>query len=598
MVLTGLVLSQASHPPCSTSLPAAPPLSKPINPFKSPRLPSQIHAHLILTGAIHHSASLHRLSLSCNSLLRSLVNLNLPFTALLTFSELTQQWNFSPDRFTYPSLLKACAQSSSSFEGRTLHGQLLKLGLAGDSFVVGTLISMYASCSDPQSAMAVFNQTGGSGNQVIWSSIISGLAKNKYPEEALRLFLEMEETHVESDEVTLTSAVSACAELKDLAMAMKLSSAISKERRKSSAVDRAEEMFEEMPERDLAARVRSSNSIVMLETAVVDMYAKCGALDLAKKMFDEMPERNVVTWSAMISGLAQHGRGEEALALFRTMLEEGSVAPNPVTLSAALSACAQTGDLSSGTWIHAYIVRSGMSFTAGLRNSLVNMYAKCGSVGAACRTFEVAAAEKDLVSWNVIISGLAMNGQGAQALETFRQMQREGMKPDDVTFVAVLSACSHSGLVEEGRRHYGSMEEVYGIRPKLEHDGCMVDMLIRAGKVEEAEEFVRRMEGEPGREVLGALLSGYAVFGELRRGEVVARRLLREVQPAQDGSYVAYCNMLKGRGRRGEAKRIREMMEERGAKKIPGCSTIDVDGVVFEFFSGEGLGQELCELQS
>ena len=442
----------------------------------------------------------------------------------------------------------------------------MKGGLADDLYVNATLISMYAAFGDVESAMVVF-RTGGCRNQVIWDSMISGLVKNNYPGEALKIFWEMVERQDEVDEITLTSAISACAELRDLEMGRKLHSTINQ----------------------VTGR-RGRNSMV-LETALVDMYGKCGVPDMAKKIFDEMPDRNVVTWSAMICGFSQNGHGEEALALFKTMLVEGSTKPNAITLVAALSACGQSGNLSAGKWIHAYVDRSGMEFSMGLHNSIVDMYAKCGNIDLACNAFD-RIPEKDLVSFNVIINGLAMHGRGEQALEKFSQMQREGLRPDDVTFIGVLSACSHSGLVEEGLRYHRDMETVYGISPKLEHEGCLVDMLCRAGRFNEAEEFVGEMAGEPNAEVWGALLGGCTVFNELGLGEHATQKLVGEVKPSDDGAYVLLSNMLARRQQWQEARKVRAFMEERGIRKTPGCSSIDVDGVLYEFFCGKSLDGE------
>ncbi|CAA7406654.1 unnamed protein product [Spirodela intermedia] len=559
----------------------------------------QLHAQMILTGDIHHLPSLNRLLslylsspppaggpplarrlfdlcprssvLLWNTLIRGLLDQGLPLAALLAGDEMLRRSPFSPDQFTFPSLLKACARLAASFEGRTLHGQVLRFGLAGDLYVQANLISMYSACGDLLSAREVFHRTGGR-NQVLWGSMISALVKNNSPEEALAVFSEMAESGEEADEVTLTIAISACAELRDLHLGKRLHSAIAA---KSCRIRRR-------------GRRRSS---VVLGTALVDMYAKCGAPDMAKTVFDQMPERNVVAWSAMISGFAQNNQCEEALDLLKTMLEEADAKPNAVTLSAALSACAQMGDLSAGRWIHAYIDRSGMEWSTSLMNSMADMYAKCGSIEIACEIFD-RIPNKDVVSWNVVISGLAIHGRGELALEKFSQMQREGLKPDDITFIGVLSACSHVGLTEEGRRHYRNMRRVYGIIPKLEHDGCMVNLLCRAGMLEEAKEFIRGMAAEPGGEVWGALLGGCAVFDELELAARAAGQLLGGVETGRDGACVLLSNMLAGRRRWGDKRRVREFMEEKGIKKTPGCSSIEVEGVVHEFFSGESQDPE------
>ncbi|MQL93950.1 hypothetical protein Taro_026588 [Colocasia esculenta] len=583
------LLSISPNPPGLHSKRIFPALEK--NKCSNLREIEQLHAQLTTTGFIHHIPSLNKLlslSLSSpleggglayacelfdracwssivvwNTIIRGLVNHNFPTRAIWVYVKMLKESAFLPDRFTFPSLFKACSQSTASFVGRTLHGQVIRSELGHDAYVQATLINMYAACGDLRSARAVFDRIDGRRSQVAWSSMISGYARNGCPEEALGLLLEMEESGQEPDEVTMTSAISACGELRELAYGKKLHS-------------RAEQ---------------SAGSVgVVLGTALVDMYAKCGALDSARKVFDQMPVRNVVAWSAMISGCAQNNQCQEALRIFKNMLAEADEKPNEITIMAALSACAQMGDLDMGRWVHEYMNKAQPEHSTAVQNSMIDMYSKCGRIDIACQIFDNVA-EKDIVSWNVMIAGLARHGLGDLALENFSLMQEAGLQPDDITFIAVLSACSHAGLVEEGCCYYHDMSKKYAITPKLEHHGCMVDLFCRAGMLDEAEEFIRELPVEPKAEIWGALLNGCRIHNNARLGKNAADRLL-DFEPYNDGVYVILSNIFATSKQWEDVREVRALMHGRGIGKTPGCSSIKVGGVLHEFMAGDGSNQE------
>ncbi|KAF8412813.1 hypothetical protein HHK36_000784 [Tetracentron sinense] len=542
----------------------------------------QIHAQMIITGFIHHIPSLTKLishSISgdstgltyasmifnhtqqpniviWNTILRGFVNHKLPKRALLGYVDMLQESRTIPDRFTFPSLLKGCAQSLDFHEGKILHGHIIKFNLVSDLYIETTLITMYAACGDLNSARAVFEKMG-QRNQVVWTSMIGGYARNHYPTEALLLFTEMEEEGEDPDEVTMVSLLSACAELKDLEYGKKL---------------------------HLRIRESDMKVCVFLGTALVDMYTKCGELDSARKVFDELPDRNVVAWSAMISGYVQNNRSKEALRLFKEMVTESDQNPNEITILAVLSACAQVGDLDLGRWVHAYIGRAGLKNYISLQNSLIDMYSKCGRIDTACQIF-YDMPERDVVSWNAMITGLALHGLGKEALNQFTLMQTAGIQPDDITFIGVLSACSHGGLVQEGCRHFQNMKVQYGIPPKLEHYGCMVDLLSRAGLLEEAKEYIREMPMKPNGAIWGALLSACRVYNNVELGEEAANHLLN-LEPENDGVYVLLSNIYARKQKWEEVRMVRSLMHKRGIRKTPGCSSIVVDGVSHEFLVG------------
>ncbi|KAK1325456.1 Pentatricopeptide repeat-containing protein [Acorus calamus] len=559
----------------------SPLLERRISTFKDLQ---QIHAQLITTGLIHHPPHLTKLlshtlsnslSYACtlfkhthpqhyntilyNTIIRGLVDHNSPEHAILSYVEMLLQ-ELLPDRFTYPSLLKACAQLLALNVGKALHGQAVRFGLDCDLYIETTLITMYAACGDVNSAREVFDRMGDqkTRNLVVWTSMISGYVKNQSPREALALVSEMERQGQVPDEVTMVSALSACGDLKDLSCGKKLHLHIERSKMKVC---------------------------VVLGTAIVDMYAKCGDLKSARQVFDAMHERNVVAWSAMISGYARNNRSGEAIKTFDKMVRESDQKPNEVTIMAVLSACAQSGNSTLGSWVDSYIHKARLSRTINLQNTLMDMYAKCGRIDNARQIFNYMP-EKDIVSWNTMIAGLALHGLGEQALALFSQMQSQGVRPDDITFIGVLSACSHAGLVEEGRRLYADMTAKHGIEPKLEHYGCMVDILSRAGLLPEAEEFIEAMPMEPNGAAWGALLSGCRVHNNVEIAERAAKHLMR-IEPNNDGIYVLLSNIFAGRKQWEEVKKVRILMHERGIRKTPGCSSVIVDGIFHEFIVGD-----------
>uniref|UniRef100_A0ACD5TED3 Uncharacterized protein n=1 Tax=Avena sativa TaxID=4498 RepID=A0ACD5TED3_AVESA len=318
------------------------------------------------------------------------------------------------------------------------------------------------------------------------------------------------------------------------------------------------------------------------------MYAKCGDAAAALRCFRTMaPSKNVVTWNTMISAHARAGEPREALSLFREMLEQEqkqkSARPDDATFVAVLGACARLGALDAGMWVHAhYARRTGRNAAADgvVGNALLDMYAKCGAVEQAAEVFD-AMARRDVYTYTSMISGLAAHGRGEDALALFADMRRAGVRPNEVTFLGVLSACCHAGFVEDGLRHLDAMWEVHGVAPGVEHYGCVVDMLGRAGRLDEAEDLVSVMPVRPDAPIWGSLLSACRAHGHIDRAERVMRRMAGEDTDA--GDYVLMSNMYASNGRHGKALRVRRQMRRSKVDKVPGCSLIEIDGVVHEF---------------
>lgn len=318
-----------------------------------------------------------------------------------------------------------------------------------------------------------------------------------------------------------------------------------------------------------------------------------GQLDDARGLFDALPSKDLVCWNAMMDGYTQHGRPSEALRLFRQMLRSG-VEPDEVSVVLALSAVAQLGTAESGRWLHSFVANGGrrarVRLNARVGTALVDMYYKCGSLEEAVAVFRDLGGEgggdRDVVAWNAMINGYAMHGRSREALEAFGQLRAQGLWPTDITFIGVLNACSHSGLVDEGRALLAAMEEEYGIVPKVEHYGCMVDLLGRAGRVEEAFDLVRSMKAKPDAAMWASLLGACRLHKNLALGQRVADYLVANGL-ANSGTYVVLSNMYAAAGKWREVGRVRSMMRASGVQKEPGCSAVEVGRRVVEFVAGD-----------
>ncbi|XP_052198063.1 pentatricopeptide repeat-containing protein At5g66520-like [Diospyros lotus] len=337
----------------------------------------------------------------------------------------------------------------------------------------------------------------------------------------------------------------------------------------------------------------SLNRDIVTWTALINGYVKSGQVGIARELFDEMPEKNAVSWSAMITGYAQVGLFREALELFNTMQLAG-IRPNHAGVVSTLSACAFLGALDQGRWIHAYIDKHKMELDRVLGTALVDMYAKCGCLVAAGHVFD-AMPNRDVYAFTSLISGLANHGQSARVFELLIRMQNEGFEPNDVTFICILSACSRMGLVEEGLRIFESMRKVYGIDPGVEHYGCLVDLLGRAGMLEQAKNVVREMPMEPDSYVLGALLNACRVRGDLELGREVVDGLVKR-NLDHGGVHVLLSNIYASANKWGDVENVRKKMEAKKVRKVPGCSLIEVDGVVCEFVAGDRSHARMGEI--
>ncbi|KAL3512479.1 hypothetical protein ACH5RR_025196 [Cinchona calisaya] len=338
-----------------------------------------------------------------------------------------------------------------------------------------------------------------------------------------------------------------------------------------------------------------------VQASLVSFYSSCGKICIARYLFDEITQPDLAAWNSILSAYARcfsvnfdanansfHDSMKllvEVLHLFGQMQKKSLVRPNEVTLVALISACADLGAISQGMWAHAYVVKKKLRLNGFLGSALITLYVNCGYLDFAYQLFDELP-ERDTFCYNAMIRGLAVHGHGQEALDLFEKMRLEELVPDDVTVLVILCACSHMGLVDQGCKFFHSMQRDFGIEPKLEHYGCLVDILGRAGRVEEAEETIHAMLMKPTAVLWRSLLGAARVHGNLKVGEIALKHLI-QLEPEASGNYVLLSNIYASMNRWDEMKDVRKLMKEHDINKIPGTSILEIDGVMHEFSSGD-----------
>ncbi|PON82667.1 DYW domain containing protein [Trema orientale] len=463
------------------------------------------------------------------------------------------------------------------------HAALLRHGFHDHSILNFKLQRSYASLGRLDYSVALFRRTP-SPNVFFWTAIIHGHAQCGLNDQALLYYTQMLIEGVEPNCFTFSAVLKVCPLGPGKALHCQgikfgfdsdlyVRTGLVDVYARAGDVWSAQHLFDTMPEKSLVSL-----------TAMLTCYAKHGKLDEARLLFDVMPERDVVCWNVMIDGYTQHGMPNEALLLFRKMLR-AKVKPNEVTVLSLVSACGQLGALESGKWLHIYMANNGIRINVHVATALIDMYCKCGSLEDARLVFDRIQG-KDVIAWNSMIIGYAMHGFSDDALELFNGMREIGYQPTDITFIGVLSACAHAGLVSEGRDFFSSMKDEYGIKPKIEHYGCMVNLLSRAGHLEEAYELVKNMKIDPDPVLWGTLLGACRLHGNTALGEEIAEFLVRH-DLANSGTYILLSNIYAAAGNWEGVARVRTLMKSSGIQKEPGCSSIEVKNKVYEFLAGD-----------
>lgn len=503
--------------------------------------------------------------------------------ALLMYRRMLQGGVLKPDNHTYPLLIKACSCPSLNWVGLTILGHVLKFGFESDIFVHNASITMLLSYGELEAAYDVFSKSC-VRDLVTWNSMITGCVRRGLANEAIKLYREMEAEKVKPNEITMIGVVSSCSQLQDLNLGREFHHYIKRQGLELTIPlsNALMDMYVKCGDL-LAARVLFDNmaqKTIVSWTTMVLGYARLGFLDIARELLFKIPEKSVVPWNAMISGCVQAKHSKEALALFHEM-QIRKIEPDKVTLVNCLSACSQLGALDVGIWIHHYIEKHSISPDVVVGTALVDMYAKCGNIARALQVFQEIP-QRNCLTWTAIICGLALHGNAHDAISYFSKMIHNGIMPDEITFLGVLSACCHGGLVAEGRKYFSEMSSKFNISPKVKHYSCMVDLLGRAGHLEEAEQLIKSMPMAADAAVWGALFFACRVHGNVLIGERTALKLL-EIDPHDSGIYVLLASMYREAKMWKEARSARKIMEERGVEKTPGCSSVEINGIVYEF---------------
>ncbi|KAL6876344.1 hypothetical protein ACP4OV_012916 [Aristida adscensionis] len=479
-----------------------------------------------------------------------------PPTAIRTRTPPPSRASAPASRDHYASALRACVATGAVGPGRQLHARLLVSGLGPDAALATSLVDLYASCGHVAHARRLFD--GMPRRDVfLWNVLVRAYAREG-PREAAALFRAMLGRGVEPDNFTYPPVLKACAALMDLGAGRGV--------------------------HGRAARTPWDTD-VFVRAGLVDMYAKCGRVEDARVVFEGTAARDAVVWNAMITACGQNGRPGEALALCRDMAGEG-VGPTIATLVSAVSAAADAAALPRGRELHGYGWRRGFGLQDKLKNSLVDMYAKSGWVRVARVLFDHLM-KRELASWNAMICGYGMHGHADEAVELFSEMRSEAqVMPDNITFVGILSACNHGGMVKQAKQFFKLMVDVYSIKPTVQHYTCLVDVLGHSGRFKEAYDLIDGMSVKPDSGIWGALLNGCKIHKNDALGEVALQKLI-ELEPEDAGNYVLLSNIYAQSGKWEEAARVRKLMARRDLKKTIACSWIEWKGKTHGFLVGD-----------
>ncbi|XP_047327704.1 pentatricopeptide repeat-containing protein At5g04780, mitochondrial [Impatiens glandulifera] len=470
--------------------------------------------------------------------------------------------------FHLQELLKKCAREKSSVEGKAFHGKIIQLGLQLDVWISNILINMYSKCGDVSCARQVFDEMS-VRSLVSWNTMIGSYIQNKNEQDdALKLFVKMRRETNEFSEFTVSGVVCACSS--------------------NSAISECTQLH--------AFAVKTATiSNVFVGTALLDVYGKNGLIEEACHIFRLLPEKTDITWSSMISGLVQNELHEEALAFFHKTQILG-LENNQFSLSAVISACAGLTALIEGKQIHAIIAKIGFSTNMYISSSLIDMYAKCGIIVEAYSIF-TDANEKNVVLWNAIISGFSRHACSTEAMILFEKMQQTGISPNEVTYISIMTACGHKGLIENGRRYFNQMEKEHNILPNIYHYSCMVDILSRGGKVNEAKALIDEMPFVASASMWGSILASCRSQqgNNIELAELAAARLF-EIEPDNAGNHVLLSNTYAANKKWEEVAKTRMGLKESEAKKERGKSWIEVKAKVHTFMVGERSHCRIVEI--
>lgn len=477
-----------------------------------------------------------------------------PENSLQVFSKMRVAGS-KPNPFALTSVLKAAVCLSSVVLGKAIHGCSVKTLYDAEPHVCGALLDMYAKCGDIEDARLAFEMVP-HDDVILWSFMISRYAQSNQNEQAFELFIRMMRSSVVPNEFSLSSVLQACANMALLDLGKQI--------------------------HNYAIKI-GHESELFVGNALMDLYAKCSDIESSLEIFSSLQDANEVSWNTIIVGYSQSGFGEDALSVFREM-RAARMPSTQVTYSSVLRACAGTASIKHTGQVHCLIEKSTFNHDTVVSNSLIDTYAKCGCIRDAHKIFD-SLKECDVISWNAIISGYALHGHAADALELFDRMNKSSIKANDITFVALLSVCSSTGLVSQGLSLFDSMRIDHGIEPSMEHYTCIVRLIGRAGRLHDALKFIGDIPLAPSAMVWRALLSSCIVHKNVALGRFSAEKVL-EIEPQDETTYVLLSNMYAAAGSLDQVALLRKSMRNIGVRKMPGLSWVENKGEVHSFTVG------------
>ncbi|KAL6199656.1 hypothetical protein ACLB2K_029439 [Fragaria x ananassa] len=461
---------------------------------------------------------------------------------------------FEPNVVTITTVISSCARLLDLERGREIHKALIKNRVDLDSFVSSALVDMYGKCGCLDMAKEVFEQVPRK-NVITWNSMIAAYSVTGDSKSCVGLLRRMIDEGTSPSLITFSSILLACS--------------------RSLQLQHGKFMHGYMIRNCVEADI-------YIYSLLIDLYFECGSIPFAENVFEKMPKTNIVSWNVMISGFVKAGNYFGALGMYDEMIEAG-VRPNDITVTSILSACSQLTALEKGKEIHRTVADSELEINEIVMGSLLDMYAKCGAVDEALNVFKKLPS-RDLVSWTSMITAYGSHGQAKEALKLFDEMQQSNAKPDGVTLLAVLSACSHVGLVDEGCHYFIQMISKYGIEPRIEHYSCLIDLLGRAGRLNEAYQIIQRTpQIREDVQLLSTLLSACLLHRDHDLGLNIARLLIEKI-PDDHSTYIMLSHSLASGNKWNEMRKVSLKMKELGLRKNPGCSWIEVNRRIQYFF--------------
>ncbi|XP_020091644.1 pentatricopeptide repeat-containing protein DOT4, chloroplastic-like [Ananas comosus] len=518
-----------------------------------------------------------------------------PKESVNLYRRLRSENRIDPDKLVLLSIIKACAHSTNLIDAKEMHEEVVKLGFGSDLLLGNALVDMYGKCGFSEGAKGVFDVLQ-EKDVISWTSLIAAYANCRLSREGLHVLHEMILSGTRPNSVTLSTVLPMCSKLQLLDLGRAIHCFAIRNRLEddifvsSGLVDMYASCLSTCQARIVFNSIREKDVVSCI--VILSAYFSAGECEEALELFSWMKfhriPMNSASWNCMISGLVQNGKTEKAFEVFAEMFDSG-FRPNKVTMACILPACINLENLRGGKEIHGYVIRHWFTEDTMVVTSIVFMYAKCGDLDKSRVVFDKMT-RKDTVAWNTMIIANSMHGCGSEALSIFSQMIETGVRPNSQTFTGVLSACSHSQLVDEGRWVFNSMKIDHDFEPDAEHYACMVDVLSRAGYLYEAYELIQSMPMEPTASAWGALLAACRVHKNVELGKVAAEHLF-EIEPENAGNYVLLSNMLVTAKLWDDASKIRVLMRdklrERGITKVPGCSWIQIGRKVYTFVKGD-----------